>query len=65
MLQHYYRNGNIVPGGDKILRLLQFFSYKLGKEVTITDLLNDRNIDNEIKEKTQSVFRAKRTRINK
>ena len=58
MLQHYYRNENIVPGGDKVAKLLAFFEFKLGKELKITDILNERNIEHEIKEKAKAIFRS-------
>ena len=65
MLQHYYRDSNIVPSGDKILRLLAFFSFKLGQELKITDLLNERNIEQELKDKSNAVFRSRKKNIAK
>lgn len=60
-LQYHYNGNDIVPSTLLLHKLSQFFSYKLGRNVTIDDLLTVRNSEHEFKSKASEILAKIRT----
>ena len=62
-IQRYYRGDGAMPSAINLMKLLDYFSYKLGREVKLSEILIEQKNVHSATELSLAAFRAKNAKF--